>query len=53
MRLIARSTSTTVRKHKQQDKKLLYDHTQFNEAIEIVIKLLDRYDRIDRAFAQE
>lgn len=33
--------------------KLLYDHTQFNEAIEILIKMLDRLDRFDRIFAEE
>lgn len=34
------------------DKKLLYDHTEFNEAIEILIKMLDRLDRFDGIFAQ-
>ncbi|MGC1132916.1 MAG: hypothetical protein WA941_08835 [Nitrososphaeraceae archaeon] len=32
--------------------KLLYDHTEFNEAIEILIKMLDRLDRFDGIFAQ-
>ena len=31
--------------------KLLYDHTKFNEAIEILIKMLDKLDRFDRIFA--
>lgn len=33
--------------------RLLYDHTKFNEAIEVVIKMLDRLDRFDRVFAQD
>ncbi len=34
--------------------KSLYDHTKFNEAIEILIKMLDRLDHFDRIFiAQE
>lgn len=32
------------------DRKLLYDHTKFNEAIEIIIKMLDKLDRFDRIF---
>ena len=50
MGLIALSASVSKNKDK---KELLYDHTAFNEAIEIVIKMLDRYERIDRVFAQE
>ena len=30
---------------------LQYDHSKFNEAIEVVIKMLIRLDRFDRAFA--
>ena len=30
--------------------KSLYDHTKFNEAIELLIKMLDRLDRFDRIF---
>jgi hypothetical protein len=29
------------------------DHTRFNEAMEILIRMLDRLDRFDRVFAQE
>lgn len=33
-------------------KELLYgDHTEFNEAIEVIIKVLDKFDRFDRVFA--
>jgi hypothetical protein len=31
---------------------LLYDHTKFNDAIEILIKMLDRRDHFDRIFAR-
>lgn len=40
----------------KNNKSLLYnaeDHAKFNEAIEVVIKMLDRLDRFDRVFAQE
>jgi hypothetical protein len=38
-----------------QDSNILtgrYDHTKFNEAIEILVKMLDRLDRFDSIFAQ-
>lgn len=39
---------------RSSDEKLLYgDHSEFNEAIEILIKIIDRLDRFDRVFAQE
>jgi hypothetical protein len=31
----------------------LYDHSKFNEAIETVIKMLDRLDEFDRIFVQQ
>jgi hypothetical protein len=35
------------------DKKLTYgDHAKFNEAIETVIKMLDRLDHFDRIFVE-
>ena len=33
--------------------KLLYDHTKFNESIEVLIKMVNRLDHFDRVFAQE
>ena len=48
-RLIALSASSRIK----EDKPLLYDHKQFNEAIEVVIKMLDRLDHYDRKFAVE
>lgn len=35
-----------------KNKSLYGDHTKFNEAIEILIKVIDRLDRFDRIFAQ-
>lgn len=40
---------THVRRAVKEDK-LLYDHTYFNETIEVLIKILDRFDRFDRIF---
>lgn len=49
MGLIALSAS----KRNEEKKPLLYEHTEFNKAIEVVIKMLDRLDSVDRVFAQD
>lgn len=41
------------KQQKQQERRLLYDHTQFNEAIEVVIKMLDDLDHYDRLFVED
>lgn len=51
MSLIALSAGTTARVN--NDHKVEYDHTKFNEEIEVVIKMLDRLDHYDRIFAIE
>lgn len=53
---IALSASLNVKKdsnNSKDDKKLIYDHTEFNKAVEVVIKILDRFDHYDRMFARE
>jgi hypothetical protein len=37
----------------KEDKPLLCHQKSFNDAIEVVIKMLDRLDHYDRVFAQE
>ena len=44
--------SASVSTDKKDKEKLLYDHTAFNEATEVVIKMLDRLDRFDRIFTE-
>jgi hypothetical protein len=51
MTFVTLSASRTVRA--EVNKPLHYDHKQFNEAIEVVIKMLDRLDHYDRIFAVE
>jgi hypothetical protein len=40
-------------RHAVNKRELLYDHTKSNEAIEIIMKMLDRLDRFDRMFIQQ
>ena len=37
-------------RHAVNKRELLYDHTKSNEAIEIIIKMLDKLDRFNRIF---
>jgi hypothetical protein len=47
-----KEAGTQVR-HAVGKNELLYDHTKFNEAIEVLIKMVDKLDRFDRVFAQQ